>query len=122
MTQQKRPYKKMIEASQKIINEQQNSSVVVNRDFKLKIKTHENAPIETQINCSSFCKANFKQKVYAVFALVVVAARYFGAGNFVVSNSLMLGGMNTFSKVLTTFGLEKNPITLAVFVPTFRKL
>jgi hypothetical protein len=112
----------MIEASQKIINEQQNSSVVVNRDFKLKIKTHENAPIETQINCSSFCKVNFKQKVYAVFALVVVAARYFGAGNFVVSNSLMLGGMNTFSKVLTTFGLEKNPITLAVFVPTFRKL
>jgi hypothetical protein len=36
--------KKMIEASQKIINNQQNSSVV-NRDFKLKIKTLENAPI-----------------------------------------------------------------------------
>jgi hypothetical protein len=48
-----------------------------------------------------------------VFALVVVAAS-FGAGNFVVSNSLRLAGMNTFSKVLTTFGLEKNPITLAV--------
>ena len=61
------------------------------------------------------------KKVYVVFALVVVAAS-FGVGNFVVSNSLRLPGMNTFSKVLTTFGLEKNPITLAVFVPTFRKL
>jgi uncharacterized protein (DUF1778 family) len=35
--------KKMIEASQKIINEEHNSSVV-NRDFKLKIKTLQNAP------------------------------------------------------------------------------
>jgi hypothetical protein len=33
----------MIEASQKIISQQQNSSVV-KRDFKLKIKTLQNAP------------------------------------------------------------------------------
>ena len=33
----------MIEASQRMINEQHNSSVV-NRDFKLKIKTLQNAP------------------------------------------------------------------------------
>ena len=57
-----------------------------------------------------------------MFTLVVVAASFGAGNNFVVSNSLRLAGMNTFSKVLTTFGLEKNPITLAVFVPTFRKL
>ena len=57
-----------------------------------------------------------------MFALVVVAASFGAGNNFVVSNSLMLGGMNTFSNVLTTFGLEKNPMTLAVFVPIFRKL
>jgi len=34
---------KMIEASQRMIGEQHNSSVV-NRDFKLKIKTLQNAP------------------------------------------------------------------------------
>jgi hypothetical protein len=37
--------KQMIEASQRMINEQHNSSVV-NRDFELKIKTLENAPID----------------------------------------------------------------------------
>jgi uncharacterized protein (DUF1778 family) len=37
---------KMIEASQKIINEQHNSSVV-KRDFKLKIRTLQNAPRDT---------------------------------------------------------------------------
>ena len=35
--------RKMIEASQRMINEQHNSSVV-KRDFKLKIKTLQNAP------------------------------------------------------------------------------
>jgi hypothetical protein len=53
-----------------------------------------------------------------------VLSYYFivGAGSLVVSNSLKFKGINTFSKVLTTLGLEKKPMTLAVFDPTLRKL
>jgi hypothetical protein len=41
----------MIKASQKMINEQHNSSVVVNRDFKLQIKTlFFKMHLETQVN------------------------------------------------------------------------
>jgi hypothetical protein len=36
--------KKMIESCESIIDEEHNNSSVVNRDFKLKIKTLENAP------------------------------------------------------------------------------
>jgi hypothetical protein len=46
--------KKMIEASQRMINEQHNNSSVANRDFKLKIKTLQNAQLEMRTSWSGF--------------------------------------------------------------------
>jgi hypothetical protein len=52
---------KMIEASQKMINEQHNS-LVVNRDFKLKIKTLENAPIRDPDKLQRLLQSKERQK------------------------------------------------------------
>ena len=51
----------MIEASQKMINEQHNS-LVVNRDFKLKIKTLENAPIRDPDKLQRLLQSKERQK------------------------------------------------------------
>ena len=55
----------MIEASQKMINEQHNS-LVVNRDFKLKIKTLENAPIRDPDKLERLLKIKERQREKAI--------------------------------------------------------
>jgi hypothetical protein len=56
----------MIEATQKMINEQHNSSVV-NRDFKLKIKTLENAPIRDPDKLEQLLKVKERQNEEAMY-------------------------------------------------------
>jgi hypothetical protein len=44
----------MIEASQKMIGEQQNNNPAVNRHLELEIKTLQNAPRDAEISWNSF--------------------------------------------------------------------
>jgi hypothetical protein len=54
--------KKMIKASQRMINEQHNNSSVANRDFKLKIKTLENAPIRDPDKLQQLLQSKEREK------------------------------------------------------------